>query len=520
MESQEPKKDAGTPETKPVVEQATQPAMAQTTSKGKKLSWKKILFVVLAVVILVLIILILTNVINLKTLKTNSGSSKEIFNVSYSMYGPELIDSGNQAFTKDTISTTLGLVSGQLDQEVDKMSVGEEKNITLEAKDAFGARDPSLVFNYERVSTQDRINTINKTMWITTSVFTQTFSEQPILGQTYNLSQMPWPYKVIDLNSTNVELEQEATLNQEIPYGLFTLRVMEINDKEIKLKMFGNDTIVPTANGNYIVNFTATEIITTLEPQIGQEITLTGLPKAIVTGMNSTDVFLDANDPNAGKTITVDVKLVDKKTEKTTGTTGSAIKHIDGAPTMQVFIMSHCPYGTQMVKGLLPVWRAFNGKANIELRFVSYTMHGAQEDLDNNRIMCIREEQSSKLIDYLDCYVHADGTEAGAQSCISKVNIDKTKLDSCVTNSAATYYAVDKQLNTQYSVQGSPTVIIDGKEASVYPRDPATVAKALCDAFTGTKPAECSQAFSTTNPAAGFGPDGTSGSSGTNSSCG
>jgi hypothetical protein len=244
------------------------------------------------------------------------------------------------------------------------------------------------------------------------------------------------------------------------------------------------------------------------------------LPKAIVTGMNSTHVFLDANNPYAGKTITVDVKLLDKKTEKSTAGTGSAIKHIDGAPTMQVFIMSHCPYGTQIVKGLIPIWRAFNGKANIELRFVSYTMHGAQEDLDNNRIMCIREEQSSKLIDYLDCYVHADGTEAGAQSCISQVGIDKAKLDSCVTNSAATYYAVDKQLNTQYSVQGSPTVIIDGKEASVYPRDPATVAKALCDAFTGSKPTECSQAFSTTNPAAGFGPDGTSGSSGTNSSCG
>jgi len=147
-------------------------------------------------------------------------------------------------------------------------------------------------------------------------------------------------------------------------------------------------------------------------------------------------------------------------------------------------------------------------------------MHGAQEDLDNNRIMCIREEQSAKLIDYLDCYVHADGTEAGAQSCIAEIGIDKTKLDSCVANNAAGYYAIDKELNTQYNVQGSPTVIIDGKEASVYPRDPASVAKALCDAYTGNKPSECSQNFSTINPAAGFGPDGTSGSSGSGGSCG
>ena len=75
----------------------------------------------------------------------------------------------------------------------------------------------------------------------------------------------------------------------------------------------------------------------------------------------------------------------------------------------------------------------------------------------------------------------------------------------------------DKELNTKYGVQGSPTVILDGKEASIYPRDPATVAKALCDAFTSNKPSECSLTFSTTNPSAGFG---TGSSTSSEASCG
>jgi hypothetical protein len=202
---------------------------------------------------------------------------------------------------------------------------------------------------------------------------------------------------------------------------------------------------------------------------------------------------------------------------KSSGTSYSGKKN--SGPLMQVFIMSHCPYGTQMVKGILPVWEKFQNKANIELRFVSYTMHGAQEDLDNNRIMCIREEQTSKLLAYLNCFVYADGSEAATQSCISSVGIDKSKLDSCVASRAAGYFEVDKALNTQYGVQGSPTIVIEGKESQVYPRDPATVAKALCDAFTGSKPNECSFSFDTTNPSPGFG-GGSASSSGSGASCG
>ena len=77
---------------------------------------------------------------------------------------------------------------------------------------------------------------------------------------------------------------------------------------------------------------------------------------------------------------------------------------------------------------------------------------------------------------------------------------------------------VDKALNEEFGVQGSPTVIINGQEANVYPRDPQSVANALCNAFT-SKPSECSFKFDTTNPSPGFG-GGSASSSGSGASCG
>jgi glutaredoxin len=236
------------------------------------------------------------------------------------------------------------------------------------------------------------------------------------------------------------------------------------------------------------------------------------MPKASVKEIKDTIILLDANSDLAGKKVIVTVKVISRSKEKSAAATGASV--VDGAPTMQVFIMSHCPYGTQILKGLIPVMEKFNGKANVELRFVSYTMHGAQEELDNKRIICMREEQSSKLTDYLNCYVSGSGSEEDTQKCIAKV--DKAKLDSCVASKADTYLEADKALNTEYGVQGSPTIVINGKEASIG-RDSQSLATALCNAFTGSKPSVCSETFSTTSPSPGFG---TSASSSSGGSCG
>ena len=182
-------------------------------------------------------------------------------------------------------------------------------------------------------------------------------------------------------------------------------------------------------------------------------------------------------------------------------------------PTLQLFVMSYCPFGTQAMKALLPVWSEFkaeNAPADIELRFVSYTMHGDKEKAENKRLICIRNEQPDKLIPYLKCYLNAsDGI-----GCLNKTGVDVAKMNKCIDTKYTEYFAVDQQLNKDYGVQGSPTFVLNGKEIKVG-RSPEAIKEAICALYDMDKrPAVCSEKFSTTQESPGFGyQTGNSGSS-------
>lgn len=58
-------------------------------------------------------------------------------------------------------------------------------------------------------------------------------------------------------------------------------------------------------------------------------------------------------------------------------------------PTVQLFVMSYCPYGLQEEKGLIPAVQALGNKINFKLEFVSYSMHGQKEVNENLLQYCI-----------------------------------------------------------------------------------------------------------------------------------
>lgn len=479
------------------------------TTEHKNKNNKKWIYIGLGVLIVAAIILLVI------AFSGNKIVEVEKYDVDYilSLTNGSNILTGKATVTQDSLSSTLGINSEKINSELTQMNVGEEKTITLSPVDAFGEYDSSKNISSDRINKMERKTTIDRIIDVSLSDFTDVFDEQPIVGKTYKLSSAPWDYKVLSKTEDEVKLSIETNVGKTIPNSIFSSKVVSINDTSIVLEMEGNNTVIPSENGNYEVTFDSEYVYFKLTPTIGQTITL-GTITGRVIGMTNDKIFIDANPEYAGQEIILKLKLENKFKEKISY---SGSGHIAGAPTMQVFIMSHCPYGTQMVKGVLPVMEKLKGKANIEIRFVGYTMHGAQEELDNNRMICIREEQNAKLIDYLECFVSNTGSEADSKKCISQVGIDNNKLESCLSSRVSGYMDVDKELNTKYGVQGSPTVVIDGEEANIYPRDAQSVANALCAAFTSNKPSECSFSFSTANPSPGFG-TGSSTSSG--GSCG
>jgi hypothetical protein len=194
-------------------------------------------------------------------------------------------------------------------------------------------------------------------------------------------------------------------------------------------------------------------------------------------------------------------------------------------PVVELFVMSHCPYGTQIEKGILPVVKALGNSIDFQLKFVNYAMHGKKELSEEMLQNCIDTKQHDKLIPYLECFLQ----DGNSTRCLGANGIDQAKINTCVADLDKQYRIIeifDKKEgwdkfppfpihgddNKKYNVGGSPTLAVNGKVIRSG-RDSASLAKLICNSFAGEQPASCANEFSSDSPAPGFGKGTASGKS-------
>jgi len=180
-------------------------------------------------------------------------------------------------------------------------------------------------------------------------------------------------------------------------------------------------------------------------------------------------------------------------------------------PKVELFVMTHCPYGTQAEKGFVPVLNLLGDKIDGSVKFVHYFLHDPEETETPVQI-CIREEQGDKYLDYLSCFLE----DGDSNRCLTEISIDQTKLNSCKTTKYDGLYAADSALSEGYGVQGSPTLVIDGQIINSG-RSPGAYLATICSAFN-TAPEECNEVLSSASPSPGFGYTAQAGGS-TNAQC-
>lgn len=202
-------------------------------------------------------------------------------------------------------------------------------------------------------------------------------------------------------------------------------------------------------------------------------------------------------------------------------------------PVVELFVMSHCPYGTQSEKGIIPVFELLGDKIDSEIRFVYYAMHGETEVKEQLNQYCIQKEEEDKYLDYLKCFLEAGDGE----SCLSKAKIDSAKLSKCTKSADEQFdiienlenksswlngrfpqFNTDKQLNEEYGVGGSPALVINGQSVGSG-RDSASYLLVICNAFN-EPPEECNEELSSEPPSPGFGYNTASGGSDSDAQCG
>lgn len=167
-------------------------------------------------------------------------------------------------------------------------------------------------------------------------------------------------------------------------------------------------------------------------------------------------------------------------------------------PVVELFVMTHCPYGTQAEKGFIPAIEALGDSIDASVKFVHYFLH-APEETETPIQICIREEQPTKYLTYLKEFLVA----GDSQAALTKAGIDKSKLDSCIANKYEDLYATDSALSEGYGVRGSPTLVINGVQ-SQSGRSSAAYLDSICATFN-TAPEACSLDLSAENPSPGFG---------------
>lgn len=213
------------------------------------------------------------------------------------------------------------------------------------------------------------------------------------------------------------------------------------------------------------------------------------------------------------------------------GTTGGEVPKTD-KPDVKLFVMSYCPFGLQAQKMYLPVYDLLKDKADMGVYFVNYIMHEKKEIDENLNQYCIQKEEPEKYSKYLSCFVIEDDYEG----CVSKAGINTAKIQNCVFDTDRDFditslynnkdtwlngrfpkFNVHTDLNEQYGVGGSPTVVINDTVVNVSPRTPEKFKQVVCDAFN-SPPEECSQVLSSDSPSAGIG-GGTTPSSASGATC-
>jgi glutaredoxin len=182
-------------------------------------------------------------------------------------------------------------------------------------------------------------------------------------------------------------------------------------------------------------------------------------------------------------------------------------------PTVDLYVMSFCPYGVQAENTLKPVVDLLGTKANFTVRYIASvngntinnvsSLHGLNEAKEDARQLCILQHYPDKFWSYLmqingQCYPQA-GNSTALEACwknvATRLSIDVSEVESCAYGSEGiNLLRASKAKVDQYGVSGSPTLFINGQKYTGT-RSAEAFKVVICNAFQ-TVPSECSMNLS------------------------
>lgn len=146
-----------------------------------------------------------------------------------------------------------------------------------------------------------------------------------------------------------------------------------------------------------------------------------------------------------------------------------------GKPTLELFVMSYCPYGVQAEEKLIPIVKKFGDKIDFKLQFIAQeketislqevtpftSLHGYPEVAENIRQLLIAREYPDKYLDYILC--RGKKLDKSWEDCAEKLGIDVEKIQKLFDSpEAEQLFRENIKRAAELGIRASPTILVDG----------------------------------------------------------
>ena len=188
-------------------------------------------------------------------------------------------------------------------------------------------------------------------------------------------------------------------------------------------------------------------------------------------------------------------------------------------PTVDLYTMAFCPYGTQAETAMRPVYDLLGKKADIRIRYITTVQgstietvsstHGNAEAKESAFQLCVKKSDPASYWEYVrlfneQCYpkwYDTESVDTCRKNVTSMLKIDHEQVSSCAAgpDAIALLKSDETDSNANYA-SSSPTLLINGIEY-YGARTPEAYKQAICNSFS-TVPGECATILSSTSVSA------------------
>ena len=148
-----------------------------------------------------------------------------------------------------------------------------------------------------------------------------------------------------------------------------------------------------------------------------------------------------------------------------------------GKPTLELFVMSYCPFGVQTEEKIIPIVKQFGDRIDFKLQFIAKekkapsaqditpftSLHGYPEVAENIRQLLIAQEYPEKYLDYILC--RGKKLDRSWENCAEKLGIDVAKIQKLFdTPEAEQLFRENIKRAAELGIGASPTILVDNHQ--------------------------------------------------------